>query len=269
MTQDTGFETLLGRRKELRRLMAAIERRSSQLICGRPDTGKTTLLQHAIAGLPEAIREKCICWSGPASGRELVSHLVAKLYSAGDAFVSRKVHADGGSTARLNQWLKNQSALRLRGILYSAATRGDYRFFLDEFPSASLPIAKLMKEIIYRCRTPIYLAGSGYSSAEIGFAWSLYWTDEYRIQLGPLPESAARALLEASIRRFGLEALELERFREEILSLSGLLPGAIVKMCELAADARYHYGNRIKTKVVHIDYLMRANAPGHSWQAAG
>jgi len=269
MTQDTSLEILLGRKAELQRLCAAIEKRSSQLIWGPPDSGKTTLLRSAIARLPEAIRRRCICWSGSASGRELVSHFVGNLYSAGDPFIRRRVHANGASEVTLRRWLKDQSFLRLRGLLFSAIKSRDYRFFLDQFPPPGLAIAKLMKEIMYRCKTPVYLTGLGYSTAEIGFAWSLYWSDEYRIHVAQLPESAARALLELCIRRFGLDALDLDGFREEILRLSGLLPGAIVKMCELAADARYHHGDQIKTKVVQVDYLMRVKPSSDSWRTAG
>jgi hypothetical protein len=257
MAHDANFGIILGREAELRRLRTAIQKRSSQLIWGPMDVGKTTLVRKAIAELPEAIGRRCVFWSGAASGRELVSHFVRGLYLAGDAFVRRKVHTDGASETTLNRWLQNQSILRLRGILITATERGDYRFFLDQFPPATHSIAKLMKEIMYRSKTPVYFTGLGYSAGEIGYAWSLYWTDEYRIRLGPLPEASARELLELCIQRFALNSLDLEGFREEILHLSGNLPGAIVKMCELASDARYHYGDQIKTKVIHVDYLMR------------
>jgi hypothetical protein len=108
-------------------------------------------------------------------------------------------------------------------------------------------------------KTPVYLTGRGYSQAEIGYAWSLYWTDQYRIQLEPLTETPARKLLELCIRNFGLTSLDLAGFRDEILQISERLPGSIVKMCELAADARYHYGDRVKLKLVHVDYLMQSN----------
>jgi hypothetical protein len=116
-----------------------------------------------------------------------------------------------------------------------------------------------MKEIMYRCTTPIYLASRGYSQGEIGYAWSLYWNDGLRIHLGPLSERTARELLETCIGRFGLTSLDLEDFREDILRLSGHVPGSIVKMCELAADSRYHYGDQIKIKLVHVDYLMHSS----------
>jgi hypothetical protein len=259
MAEDVNVGRFLGREDESRRLRAAIQRRSSQLIWGPTDAGKTALLQKVLSELPDNIRKRCILWSGSASGRDLASHFVRGLYLAGDAFVRRKVHADGASRVTLSRWLQNQSAIRLRGILFTATERGEYRFFLDELPRASHSIAKLLKKIMYRCKTPVYLTGSGYAAAEIGFAWSLYWTDDYRIELGPLPERLAGELLEICIRRFKLNSFDLETFREEILDLSECLPGAIVKMCELASDSRYHYRDRIKTRVVHVDYLLRMN----------
>ena len=77
---------------------------------------------------------------------------------------------------------------------------------------------------------------------------------------GPIgPARAARELLERCIERFALTSLDLDDFREEMLHLSGNLPGAIVKMCEMAANPRYHYGDRVKLKLVHVDYLLQSN----------
>ncbi len=66
----------------------------------------------------------------------------------------------------------------------------------------------------------------------------------------------AAELLEACLKRLGLSRFDLEEFRKKVLELSGGVPGAMVKMCELSADPRYQNGSRIKTKLVHIDYLM-------------
>ncbi|MGB7753772.1 MAG: hypothetical protein WCF88_19625 [Candidatus Acidiferrales bacterium] len=252
-------DLLIGRERELHRLRVAIQKRDSQLLWGLSDAGKTFLIRQAIAGLPEAERRKCIYWTGAATGRQLVSHFLRGLFIAGDPVVRRKVHADRAGEFTLNHWLNKQSLLRLRGILFSAAEHGDYRFFVDHLSSPTHKMAHLLKEIIYRCKTPVYLTGHGYSRREIGYAWSLYWTDECRIRLEPLVEAAARELLEMCISNFGLTSLDLAGFREEILHFSERLPGSIVKMCELAADSRYHYGHRVKLKLVHVDYLMRAN----------
>jgi hypothetical protein len=253
------LERLIGRETEMRNLHTALQKRKSMLIWGAADSGKTFLIANALARLPENDRRNCICWSGPASRRQLIEHFIRSLYSAGDSLVCKKVHADGYGEATLARWISAQSALRLRGILFTAAEQGDYRFFLDQLSPISHAFAQLLKEIMYRTKTPVYLAGHGYSQGEIGFAWSLYWTDEYRIRLGPVSGSAARELMEICIERFGLDSLDLGEFREDLLHLSGHLPGSIVKMCQLAAHPRYHYGDQIKMKLLHVDYLLRGN----------
>ena len=253
------LERLIGRETETRQLQAALRKRQSQLIWGASDAGKSFLIAKVLAELPENERRKCIRWAGAASRRQLIEYLIRALYLAGDPFVRKKVHADRCTEATLTRWIGDQSALRLRGILFTAAEQGEYRFFLDQLPPASPTIAQLMKEIVYRTKTPVYFTGQGYSQAEIGYAWSLYWTDEYRLRLGPLSEASARELLEICIVRFGLDSLDLNGFREDVLHLSGHLPGSIVKMCELAADPRYHYGDQVKVKLVHVDYLLQGN----------
>jgi hypothetical protein len=259
MTESAQLEPLVGCKEELRALRAAIQKRESRLVWGPMDAGKTALIKRAISELPNTEQRKCVYWTGAASGRQLLSHFVGRLYELGDSLVQKKVHADGATETSLNRWLHKQTSLRLRGILFTASTQGDYRFFVDHFPPPMHNMARLMKEIMYRCKTPVYLAARGYSQKEIGYAWSLYWNDGLRIHLGPLTERTARDLLEICIRNFGLDSLDLEGFRESILRVSGHLPGSIAKMCELASHARYHYGDQIKVKLVHVDYLMQAN----------
>jgi hypothetical protein len=256
---DASFEKLIGREAETRQLRAAVQERRSQLIWGPSDSGKTFLIANVLGDLPLIERRKCISWVGPATRRELVEHLVRGLFRAGDPFVRKKVQADRCDNLTLNRWIAEQSAVRLRGILLTAAEQGNYRFFVDHLLPLSHSFAKLLKELMYRTTTPVYLTSHGYSQAEIGYAWSLYWTDEYRLHLGPLSELSARELLERCIERFALALLDLDGFREEILRLSGNLPGSIVKMCQLAADPRYRYGDRVKLKLVHVDYLLQSN----------
>ncbi|HUJ32318.1 MAG TPA: hypothetical protein VLY23_13620 [Candidatus Acidoferrum sp.] len=259
MNQIVLAEALIGRKDELRQLRAAIHERKSRLVWGPADSGKTALIAAAIAELPETVQRSCIYWTGAATGRQLLSHFVGRLYESGDPFVTSKVQADGATQASLHRWVQNQSSLRLRGILFTAFAQGNYRLFLDRFPPATHNMARLMKDLMYRCKTPVYLAARGCWKEDAGYAWSLYWNDGLRLRLGPLSERAARNLLEACIQRFSLPSLDLDDFRDEILRLSGNLPGAIVKMCELAANSRYHCGDHIKMKLLRVDYLMQSN----------
>ncbi len=258
MTHILHDELLLGREAELRRLREAIRKRESVLIWGPADAGKTTLVGRALEQLPEDIERRCIYLDGAASLQDLLRQVATRMYEAGDPHVRGRWRADGAEESSFNRWLRRQSSLRLRGILYRAAEQNHYWLFLDHLPPLSHAVARLVKEFIWRCKTPVYLAARGFTQKEIGYAWSLYWTDRYRIGLEPLSANAARELLEMCIRRFCLFSLELGGFRKEVLRLSGRLPGAIVKMCALAAMPRYRYSGQIKTKLVHIDYLMGA-----------
>ena len=255
------IEGLIGREAETRRLHAALRERRSQLIWGPEHSGKTFLVTNVLAALPAAERQRCITWSGPATRRQLVEHLVRGLFLCGDPFVREKVQADGCDGPELRRWVAAQSAVRLRGVFFTAAERGDYLVFLDHFPRprVSHAVADLLKDIMHRTKTPVFLNARGYSPAEIGCAWSLYWADEYRLRLGPLSEIAARELLERCIERFGLSSLDLDDFRGEILHLSGHWPGAIARMCQLAEDPRYRYGRRVKLKLIRVDYLLQSN----------
>ncbi len=113
--------------------------------------------------------------------------------------------------------------------------------------------------------TPVYLQPQGGDRRDAGHAADLYWLEEHRLHVPPLSEPAARELLEFSIRRFGLAVLDLEDFREKVLRLSRRLPGAIVKMCALAADPRYQYGRRVKTRLVYVDSLLGQCRSNLSW----
>lgn len=252
-------EPLIGRDAQARQLRTAMREKRSHLIYGPLHSGKTFLIGKVLGELPASERRRCITWTGPASRRQLVEHLIRELFLAGDPFVRKKVQADRCDDSTLGQWIAEQSAIRLRGILFTAVEQADYWFFLDHLSSVSHALAQFLKEMMYRTKAAVYITGYGYSQTEIGFAWSLYWTDEYRVHLGPLPEPAARELLEKSIERFALTSLDLDGFRKEILHLSGNLPGAIVKMCELAANPRYHYGHQVKVKLIHVDYLLQSN----------
>jgi hypothetical protein len=259
MSRIAEDEKLIGRRDELRRLRVAIQKRESRLLWGAADSGKTALLETVIAELTEEERGTCILWTGAMSIRQLLSHSVGRLYKVGNSFVQKKVREDRDKEPSVNGWLSKQSSLRLRGILLAALAQAECRIFVDHVPPATRNLAGLMKQIMYRSRTPIYLAARSCSPDEVGEAWSLYWHDGLRLFVGPLAERDASVLLEACVRKFSLVSLDLEQFRQDVLNLSGHLPGSIVKMCQLAADSRYRQGDQFKINLVYLDYLIRSN----------
>jgi len=191
---------------------------------------------------------------------------VRGLYRLKDPNLRHQLHADGVSALTFEVWLKGLSSSQMKGALYHAVERGDYRVFLDHVPRLTKAVAKVVKELFWMRNTPVYLLIRDEGEQHLHQLYNFfYWGDRERLALQPLPPQAAAELLESCIERFGLFRLNLADFREEALQLSKRVPGAIVKMCTLAADPRYQYGSRIKTKSVYIDSLMSGqDLTGHA-----
>ena len=137
-----------------------------------------------------------------------------------------------------------------------------FRSFLDHLPPLTHAVAKVIKELFWMRKTPVYLLFRDEMAQHLDqFYKFFYWGDRERLALQPLPAKAAAKLLESCIERHGLSRLDLADFREKALELSQRVPGAIVRMCSLAAGPYYQYGMRIKTKSVYIDYLMSGHDP--------
>ena len=124
-------------------------------------------------------------------------------------------------------------------------------------------LTRIVKELMINRETPIYSIAPGWTYRELGYGTQVYWNDRQRLQVGGLCVPAANELLEWAIRKFGLAQFDLDGFRDDILEFSGLLPGAILRMCEAAADGRYHFDGRIKTKLLHVDYLIKRRQGSH------
>jgi hypothetical protein len=214
-----------------------------------------------LGGLSGDVRRQSLRVDGIEGLQPLLRGLVEELYRAEDAPLRSRLRAEGVRSSIFKRWLAQQSTSLLKGEVYRAAETGGYTVFLDHVPPLTHAMAKVLRELIWMRNTPVCLVARGLGEEEVGHAAGLYWAGRQRLVLGPLPHAAARALLEICIRRFGVAKMDLGNFREEILKLSAGNPGAIVSMCRLAMDAKYHFGSRIKTKLVFIDCLMSLSGP--------
>jgi hypothetical protein len=246
----------VGRNAELRHLQQAVRAREELLICGDADSGKTSLVNRMMDGIPAPMRRACLYVERAASVKELLQKLVIALVDNKDALIEEKWRVAQASHHTLSGWLREQSSGRLHRMFCESLLHRACWIFLDHIPPCTHSFARYLKQLRWRWNTPVYLISRGLTPIEAGYAWSLYWTHKLRLRVGPLSDAEANALLDDSVRRFGLLNLELEEFREEVLRMSGRLPGVIVKMCALAADPKYHFEQRIKARLVHVDYLL-------------
>ena len=266
--EESEMRVFVDRKSESRRLENAILERQSLMICGPAGIGKTALVAKVIAGLPAGLAGRCLEIPGARDLPDLLRQLVRRLYEAEDPNLARQLRSEGVSARGFAAWVKKLSTSRLKGTVYRTLERGDYRIFLDHLPRLTKTVAKVVKELFWMRNTPVYLlirdAGEQHLDPLYNF---FYWGDRERLALPPLPAQAAAELLESCVGRFALAGLDLSGFREKVLELSQQVPGAIVKMCMLAADRRYQYESRIKIKSVYIDYLLSGHdlhvpAPG-------
>jgi AAA ATPase-like protein len=260
----------LDRHLEACRLRSAIQGHRSLLISGPQGIGKTALVAEVVSTLPERTRRSIVYLDRIVGLRPLVTSLLHDLYEKRDPLLVGLVRRERAGSDGFPRWLRAESTSRLKGSAYRACERTPYTVVLDHMPRLSFAAAKVVKELSRMRDTPVILVSRGDSKSELGPVEDLFWHPASRVLLGTLAEAQTRILLEASIRRLGLEqGLDLEPFRSEVLEFSGGVPGAIVTMVAMATDPRYQEGSRVKTELLHIDYLigMRA-APGRIPEAA-
>ncbi|MEJ2007128.1 MAG: hypothetical protein P8Z30_03070 [Acidobacteriota bacterium] len=258
MTRDSG-SIFVDRERETRRLRGAILSGRGLMITGGRDMGKTALVRKAIAELPPAVGQRCVYIGAFKDLQDLLRRLIRALHQAGAHELRRELRRAGVTKTGLEARLKDFSSSRLRGMLYRTVQGKEYRLFLDHCPGLTPAVARVIRELFWMRQMPVYVVTSA-ATETTKAARYFYWDEKQMLRLGPLPSSAARRLMEDCIQKFGLAGLELAGFRKEILELSQLIPGAIVAMCEMAADPRYQSDSRVKTKLIHIDYLMRGRA---------
>jgi hypothetical protein len=215
----------------------------------------------ALNELPSPLVRSAIYLTGIEGLQHLLQSLVARVYEIGNLTLRRQMRAEGARRDTFKAWLKSLPTSRLKGALYRSAQEGRFWIVLDHAPPLTHAAAKVVKELVQMRNTPVFLLVRDRNESAIGQVSDLYWSDRQRLTLGPLPEKAARQLLEWCIVRFRLARLDLTGFRDEVLNLSGGNPGALIKMCELAGEPRYHYGAQIKTKLIHIDSLVNGFNP--------
>jgi nucleoside-triphosphatase THEP1 len=251
------FVPFFDRENESRRIEEALRRKESMMICGPAGIGKTTIILNVIHHLPAKLSRQCLYLAGFKDLQDLLRMLVEKLYRARNPELRRELRGEGVTVTNFGVWLKSLPRSRLRGMLYRAVENSDYRIILDHGTPFTHGMAKVIKELFWMRNTPVCLLMRDDSTLRPArFTRFFYWSDRERLILEPLPAHSAKDLLESCIERFGLTRYDLGEFRKEVLGLSRCVPGAIVKMCALAADPWYQYGARIKAKLVHIDYLM-------------
>jgi hypothetical protein len=233
---------LIGRRSEQHQLVSALRRREPRLVCGPQGSGKSALLQAAIAHLPAADRSHVLTLQPCATPSLFVAELLAQIVRT----------SDRAAASRLTR-SRSISARACAALLIEALSASQYWIVLDPFAPASRPLARVMKHILTRGKTPVYVAARSAHAADLGYASCLYWSSEMRIELGALAPSSARQLVNQETKDVQLAPRELADFRSSVLRAGARLPGPMLEMCRLAKLPSYQSHARLKTALLQID----------------
>lgn len=249
----------VGREAEVHRLRQAIQHREGLVIAGPAGIGKTALVMKVWGDLPVDIARSILYVENPDGLRGFLYGLLNLLHRRQDPVLRRQLRHDGARPVAFKDWLRRQDTSRLRGTLYLCMESDRYSIFVDHVLNLTSAQVKVIREIIWARDTPVFLLTRPQSETSMGHLPSLCWGQQLQFSLGPLPKPHAGDLLDHCIQAFKLFSFDEEDFREEVLQLSGRVPGTIVKMCDLAQDAKYQCGLRIKTKLLYIDCTLNGS----------
>jgi hypothetical protein len=260
---------LVGREIETRRLREAILERQSLLVHGPADSGKTSLLEETLAGLPSPVRGACIVCGPCDSPRSIWRQLVHGLASIRDSQVLTRVRRECGPAESLSAWLQRQSSLRLRGILRQAMRGQRYCVFFDTISPLPDGVYRVLQEWVWSGRTPVFLLARGATVQEIGRVARLFWHQGLRLELGPLQRNDLNYLLDECIERFRLTSVAGQEFRSFVLEQCAGLPGRIARLCEMASQRAYHSDGHLKLHTLAIDFVAQTKRGPHGVLRAG
>jgi hypothetical protein len=240
---------LLGISRELDRLKHAFAKRESLLITGAAGAGKTALIQTAIAELPNPREIVALKYS--ANPHTLLVDLTRSLLIGGHKEMARRAKPG----ANIDKWLSAQTSVHLKGLLWTCLESDPRILVLDGIEGASFPMYRFFQRLYFARGTAIIAAAR--DPAALGALGRLFWDPRSMVQIPPLSHSDAEQLFNLAVKKFGLEQLEVDEFREKVLESARGNPGQIIEMCRLAANPHYLNGRHIMFAPLRIDVMMR------------
>lgn len=236
LTED--YLRFVERRVELARLEDRARQRKSILVYGPEGVGKTRLLQEFIRAQPLALYVP-----QSRSPRDLLLSLVSTLRQ----MLGARSLPSNTST---------MSTSSLKGVVNRTLDVKPFLIVLDHVEGPSRVITKLVKELNYYGRTPVFLAARSPHMEDIGALRPLYADKSERLEVVNWPPPVALEFAHREAERTGLWASNLDAGLESIVQSGGCNPGGIVHMVKMAHSPQYRTEDQIKFHVLYLDYRM-------------
>ena len=226
------------RTAELARLISRARERKHLLVFGPEGVGKTRLLQEFARIQPLALYV-----AQSKSPHHLLLALVESLRTKlGDR--SLPSHTSTMSTTGLKATV--DEALNARPFL----------LLVDHLQAPSRVVAKIIKDLAYYGRTPIFFAARSPHMEDIGALQALCYDKKERLEMMNWSLEVALAFARGNAERMDLWAGNLDAALQSMVQLSGGNPGSIVGMLQMAGRAEYRVDDQIKFHVLYLDYRM-------------
>jgi predicted ATPase len=220
---------LVGRRQELRELIAAFRGGRSRLLTGPIGIGKRRLVQEALesAGQP-FVR---------VSGQVVLHELLVQLAGALNCLpASRK-----------------PTSAALRRLVLDALRRTPQCVVVEDLHDADPRMYRFLQQIYWFQNGPLIVTTT--SRGDLGYVQRLLWDPREEIAVEPLSRAEAQSLLDQAVRYFAIESPAVEDFGRKVLAAAKGNPGQILAMCGMAALPQYQAGNYIKFLPLRMDML--------------
>jgi hypothetical protein len=233
-----GYIRAVERTVELERLVTRARERKHLLVFGPEGVGKTRLLQEFARIEPLALYVP-----QSKSPHDLLLSLVDTLRG--------KL-----GTRSFPPNIASMSTGGLKATVDRALNANAFLLVVDHVQSPSRVIAKIVKELGYYGRTPIFLAARSSHMEDVGALQVLSYDKKERLEMLNWHRDVALEFTCREADRIKLRASNIDTALESIAQLSGGNPGSILGMLKMASRPQYRVEDQIKFHILYLDYRM-------------
>lgn len=148
------------------------------------------------------------------------------------------------------------SSSGLKGTVDRALNEKPFLLIVDQLQGPSRVVTKIVKELAYYGRTPIFFAARSPHMEDIGALQALCYEKKERLELMNWSSEIALEFARREAERLDLWANNLDAALQSIVHLGGGNPGGILGMLKMASRSQYRVDDQIKFHVLYLDYRM-------------